>query len=791
MAINRDTQISELNSDSSFFDWFVKDNTEIIAKLNLINTFTVEGGDGITAPIALSGKATIGLSGKVDNGISFNGPVIFNNTVAIPNMSVRVTQINSTVGGFTFGTPVRVYRDIATNTNKYEAARGNDPDQAEVYGVVSQISSTDALVTILGQITGDFTAVNKRGIGLTAGWIYFLDPGTTGSITDVEPSQTGQVSKPVIMGITGNVGLVLQMRGNYLNSEGFSGASGAYDRIILNTGSTAVETSLSVEIGSMVSFIPFPSTSKTILQNDGYEIYGGVAGSDIPSGFGLMASMTERSINWSDPPFSGAVDIRSENSLGIVSDIFTIGSETFLEILLHGFTDVYNSRTPGTYYLNPLFDASDPTVQNQFTQVPSEHVAFIKYSSNGAIVLNRARPSLLSQNRMAQQATTYISTDGASGGLNQGINYLVNGNFEVWQRDNIGRDAEYTSTGNVVFADMWRRHDDVTGSDGTKGYSIIRGEFDEYQTEIEGNPRYYVDFKALGLSAIGASGTCGGYADYDHLMVGHVVPGAKKFDLNNLNIKFYGKVSSDAYPVDVYFSRYTGLSLIDYTKIGTANLTGTWQSFVFNSPIDALENNGIDIDLDNDYCEVGVDFIPLMELANINGITLGQNITVSLASFVATIGTSVPNAIYDDYVDQLEYCQQFYYTNYDRTQTIGSITLSDASTPKQNVESIFMQPNKACSMLRWPTTMRTTPTVTLYSPFYGVAGDAYNKTATLDMRNTSGTIGYAGAVRAAPLGLGTITSTPSEHGVNICATNGYVNYDEIYFNIIANADFSI
>jgi len=791
MAIDRDTQISQLNSNSSFYDWFLKENTEIIEKLNLINTFTVEGGDGITAPIALTGKATISLSGKVDKGISFNGPVYFNNSVAIPNISVRVNSINSTVGGYTFGTPVRVYWDTATGLNKYEPARGNDPDQAEVFGVVSEITSTYSYVTLLGQITGDFTAVNSRGIGLTAGWIYFLNPGSTGMITDVEPIQTGQVSKPVIMGITGNVGMVLQMRGNYLNSEGFSGGTGAVDRIIINTGSSAVLTSTTVVEGTMVSLIDVQGPARAEMIDLGYELYGGVAGSDIPNGYALIASMTERSISWANPPASGVVEIRPENSLGIVTDVFNIGGLGFLEITLHGFADIFNSSAAGTYYLNPLYDASDPVTNPQYTKTPSEHIAYIKYSTNGAVIVNKPKSGFVANRSLPASAATYITADGASGGLNQGINYLVNGNFQVWQRDSVGREAAYTTTGNVIFADMWRRHDDVTGSNGSKSYSIIRSEFDEYQTEIEGNPQYYIDIKHLGLSAIGASGTSGAYADYDHLMVGHVIPGAKKFDLNNLNVKFYGKVSSDLYPVDVYFSRYSGVSLIDYKKIGTANLTGTWQPFTFNSSIEALENNGIDIDLDNDYCEVGVDFIPLMEQANINGITLGQNVTVSLASFVATIGSSIPNAIYLDYPDQLRYCQQFYYTNYDVNQTIGSITMADLATPTQNSLDMFIQPNKACNMLRWPTRMRITPTVTIYSPLSGVANDAYNKTAQLDMRNTSGTIGYANAVRESRLNATTLTATPSIHGANICAQSGYVNYDEIYFNVVANADFTI
>jgi hypothetical protein len=791
MAIDRDTVITSLGQNDSFYDWFTKENEFIIPKLNAINTYTVEGGDGITAPIAITGKATISLSGKVDGGISFNGPVYFNNFVSVPNIAIRVTGITSGSSGYTLGTPVRVFYDIVTNKQTYEPARGNDPDQAEVMGLISSLDSSGAYVTVLGQVTGNFSNINTRGVGLTAGWIYFLDPGTTGYITDVEPNQTGQVSKPVLMGLTGNVGVVLQMRGNYLNSEGFTGGTGAFDRIIINTGNTDIETSTSINIGTSVSLTRFASVSRAALTALGYEIYGGIAGSDIPTTHGIIATMSPRDLSWTSGGVSGVVTISDGDCLGIVTDIFTIGGQSFIEVGLHGYTDALSSYSTGTYYINPSFSANAPTVNSQYTTIESSKCAFIKYSSNGAIIVNKTTSGSTQRSGELSGYNTYVTTSGLTGGLNQGTNYLVNGNFAVWQRDSTGRGNAYTNTGSLVFADMWRRHDDVTGSDGTKSYSIIRAEFDEYQSQIEGNPQYYLTVQALGLSAIGLSGATGYYDDYDHMMIGHVVPGAKKFDMNNLIVKFYGKVSANTYPVDVYLSRYTGLSLINYTKLGTANLTANWQPFVFNKTIQPLANEGIDIDLDDDYCEIGIDLIPLMQQANISGITLGQSLTVDVASFVATVGTATPVAIYEEYNDQLKYCQQFYYTNYSKNQEIGSITMSDVTSPTSNVESFFIQPNKTCSFYKWPVEMRIAPTVQLYSPLSGIQNDAYNKTISLDMRNTSGTLGYGDAVRSAPIGQSTIEANSYQNGYKICVNNGYVNYDEVYFNITANADFSI
>ena len=769
MTIDRDTQFSDLNSNSSFYDWFTKENQEIIAKLNQINTFTVEGVNGITAPININGKASIGLSGKVDIGISFNGPAYFNAFAAIPNIAMRVNEINSVVGGFTFGTPVRVYYDTATSSIKYEAARGNDPDQAEVLGVVSEINATHSYVTMLGKIDGDFSAVNARGIGLTAGWIYFLDPGVTGDITDIEPVATGYVSKPVIMGITGNSGMVLQMRGNFINpiitSAGITGSN----IIVLETTPSAN----AFTVGTMISMASFSNST----EEDAFITY-------------LLPRRHYVNLNTTNPAFTGIFESGTSTTsypegdyiLGLIVDVDphpSIGSAYIITVLVNGFTTVLGSEYPnGTYYLNP---ENSTSTQYGTEYSSSGHIVFHKIS-NYAIV--NSKSSITGSGGALTDRAYYIGASGASGGLNQGTNYLVNGNFAVWQRDSIGKHSAFTSDGNSIFADMWRRHDDVTGSSSTKNYQILRQEFDDYQSEIEGNPQHYINIKALGVSALGISGTSGGYTAYDHLMIGHVIPGAKRFDLNNLNIKFYAKSSMAGYDLDVYLSRYNDTTLLDYTKLGSINLGTNWAAYTMNSTIPALENNGNDIVQGNDYCEVGLDFIPLMEKAIQNGLTLSANLTVSLSSFVATIGTSIPTAIFEDYPEQLKYAQQFYFSTFDKDQLSPSITMTDTTTPTQNSENIFMLPNKNNMLYKWPVRMRESPNITFYSPYSGVMGAVYNKTAGFDTYNTSGVGGRDGSSAS-------ITANTSVHGAKIEIYNGFITYDDLYFHVIADADFAI
>lgn len=813
MTIGRDTQISQLNSSSSFYDWFLKENDEIIAKLNLMNTFTVEGTNGITAPVDTNGKASIGLSGKVDLGISFNGPAYFNDFAAIPNVAVKVPQINSTVGGFTFGTPVRVYWDVDTNTVKYEPARGNDPDQAEVMGVVSQITATHSYVTLLGKIDGDFSAVNSRGIGLTAGWIYFTDPGITGTITDIEPTATGHVSKPIIMGLTGNSGLVLQMRGNYLSPVTVSAGLTGSTNIILQCDA---DITSKVPVGSFVSIYKLSNVLKNqFFQNKNvpFARIMNIGNTDNLKYY-LTPAICTVSDGYLNADGERLTPYDSNYVIGMIEKVKTDGVFWYYTIITSGYTTTIPSKffnassssvtyddsaSSNIFYFNPFYVPSDainvsnPQIIATLNADPliSNHIAFINYGKNFLIV-NKHDSSGSPFFTPALRSTSVNSTNPQTSITPQ--NYLINGNFSVWQRDQIGKNSSYTSTGSTPFADLWKRRDGITGSDTTKSYYLIRRSFDEYQSEVEGNPEYYIDVKAIGLSAAGISGISGGYTATDHYSIGHIIPGAKTFDKNQISVKFYGKCSDTGYSVDLYVNRYSGNQLLDYFSIGTIPLTTSWNQYSATAYIPALDNTGIDIDLDNDYVEIGVDLIRAIELQNINGITLGQDVFYSLASFSCSIGQNIPASVYPEYNTQLNYCQQFYYTSYDYNQNIGSVTLSDQTTPTQNTHSIFIQPNKSCNLLKWPIKMRTTPTVSFYSPASGLISRVYNKTAStstslLDTIQTSGTIGYDGNFRDGR--NATITGSPTQIGVDVCITNGIVNYDEVYFHVVSDADFTI
>ena len=88
--------------------------------------------------------------------------------------------------------------------------------------------------------------------------------------------------------------------------------------------------------------------------------------------------------------------------------------------------------------------------------------------------------------------------------------------------------------------------------------------------------------------------------------------------------------------------------------------------------------------------------------------------------------------------------------------------------------------------------MRTTPTVTIYSPTGTISQpEVYNATALRDLKNTSGTYGYASASRVVTKTNATVSTTQDETTIKINILGGAVPYDVMNCHIIADASYPI
>ena len=249
-----------LTGDDTFLDWVNHYNNYTVEKLNNVRIFEGAGGTGISFATGSAGNGitngtiVVELEDVIIKGVTFSSGVSISGGLSADwsntllddgTIGVRVGHphldgFTGISGGFTVGNPV--YIPIGGGLTGMTLARANGKTGAEVFGLVSKVvlptveagtifNSTNTYIEVAtnGIIQGDFSDsnfVNGISAGLSSGKVYFLSPGRTGALTTVEPTISGQVSKPVLLGITGDKGFLLNYRGQYLQGTGTGGTGG-------------------------------------------------------------------------------------------------------------------------------------------------------------------------------------------------------------------------------------------------------------------------------------------------------------------------------------------------------------------------------------------------------------------------------------------------------------------------------------------------------------------------------------------------------------------------------------
>ena len=126
--------------------------------------------------------------------------------------------------GFAVGNVVRF-----DGSNWYKA-QADSAEHAEVQGVVRNIVNANTFKLVYDGLIEGLS-------GLTPGTVYFLSPTTAGAVTITEPSNFGEVSKPVYFALTTTSANVLTFRGVIIEPQsGTSGTSGTSgDPVISST----------------------------------------------------------------------------------------------------------------------------------------------------------------------------------------------------------------------------------------------------------------------------------------------------------------------------------------------------------------------------------------------------------------------------------------------------------------------------------------------------------------------------------------------------------------------------
>jgi len=85
--------IPDLNANTTFYDWVVKENTEIIEKLNLLNIYNLAGSTGISVVAPTGGTATISVSDTI-SGVTISGDLVVTGSIT----GAPVTSVNGQTG---------------------------------------------------------------------------------------------------------------------------------------------------------------------------------------------------------------------------------------------------------------------------------------------------------------------------------------------------------------------------------------------------------------------------------------------------------------------------------------------------------------------------------------------------------------------------------------------------------------------------------------------------------------------------------------------------------------------
>jgi hypothetical protein len=116
--------------------------------------------------------------------------------------TVSASAIDVIQSGHNFTVGTIVYHD----GTHYVRSQANDVQTSDVIGIVTSVTGTLGFTLTTSGFVAGLT-------GLTAGQTYFLSPTSAGVMTDVEPTTTGTINKPLFVATSATGGLFYNWRG--------------------------------------------------------------------------------------------------------------------------------------------------------------------------------------------------------------------------------------------------------------------------------------------------------------------------------------------------------------------------------------------------------------------------------------------------------------------------------------------------------------------------------------------------------------------------------------------------
>jgi hypothetical protein len=306
-------------------------------------------------------------------------------------------------------------------------------------------------------------------------------------------------------------------------------------------------------------------------------------------------------------------------------------------------------------------------------------------------------------------------------------NAIINGNFDVWQR---GASIAGLGAGTTHYdytADRWWVFGERSGGS-NRSLTVSRQDFALGQTAVPGEPEHFLRYQEVSAGS-----------GYVNKSLGQIIEDVRTFAGQQVTISFWAKAAASLTLPEVGLRQYFGAdgspSADVFTTLGTSLVIGTsWTKHTFTATVPSISgktlgtNGGDGFSLFWDFPNTGTFTFDIAQVQLEPG-------PVATPFERRPIGT------------ELALCQRYYHTTYVEYATAsGNInTQSDRVTFTNYYYRRVDSSGSFRERVLFFQRMRQAPTVTIYSPLDGAAGQMVkftggtgNVTPTLEQQSVDG-----------------------------------------------------